>query len=527
MTSGTSRYREMRHNFVSGLHKAVECGSSWETFLEFYGRHTNLPFTSAICAWRERPDAGEIRAFSEWSRDRWKIRKGERGVLGQDEAGPGRHLYLFDESQVEHGTDKGGAPLEEPVPRRDWSIVEKHANAIAAMTATSPGAYEVTGIAPALPLLGDMADRRARAVLARHGCASTDAVLGFAYKSALYALLVRAGEAPMFDISDADVSRMVEESGGPAAVGKCMTVMVDWCAEALWQIADYLETTYGNWAEAACAHLLVPSSQGKAADWMIQPDGRTVEVVASESRIKATVLGPGMLPERRCEIDLTRPEVRDGQVRALGFDPEDFVWQGGAHKQTMMEMIDGSLRSAAGGDMGKPSIVEAVGEIETQRLERCDAVRAIASGMLHYCAGEISLQVEAARASWGLDVGYGCKVVEATMEELCERALGTHASDVSNRKNGQTRGRKVEAAAPVPGGREPGHVPDAVLRNDRRALDALGRPPNRVRYEHEGEPRERECLREDPAKDQAEARAAAEASAKGKQALKTRRTTRN
>ena len=146
---------------------------------------------------------------------------------------------------------------------------------------------------------------------------------------------------------------------------------------------------------------------------------------------------------------------------------------------------------------------------------------------LHYCAGEISLQVEAARATWGLDVGYGCKVVEATMEELCERALGTRAPDISNRKNGQTRGCKVEAAVPVPGGREPGHVPDAVLRNDRRALDALGRPPNRVRYEHEGESGERECLREDPAKDQAEARAAAEASAKGKQALKTRRTTRN
>lgn len=513
MTSGTNNYKEMRRIFDAGLAKASESGSAWETFLEFYGRHTNLPFASAVSAWQQSPDAGELRPFADWSRDRWKVRKGEHGILGQDMTAPGKHLFLFDQSQVEPGTDKEGRPLDAPAPLRDWNLVGKHADVISAMTSESPRAGEICGIAPAAAWLADLGDKRAKAIFKRRGRDVGDGALGLAYKSALFSLLVRAGETPVFDIGDADIARLDEHE--LVLAGKCATVITESAADGMWLISEYLEAAYGNWSGGACDHVLVPTSRGTAADWLVQEDGRVVEVVASNGAMSAAVLEGGMpmVPVRRSELDFTRKDVLDDQVRRLGFDPEKFNWKGGSHARTMLQMVDASLRQLGGGDPTRASIDRAAGEMRRVWLERADVAHSLTSGMQHYCAAEIAAQVDAKREKWGLEAGYGAEVVEQSVRERMGRAL-----DVTPRE--KRDGNRKEGRGEEP--REPGSVPDAVLANDEKARRALGREPNRVRYEGEGE-RERPGPKATPLKDEAEAReAAAAAMGRGRQATKTK-----
>lgn len=514
MTSGTNNYKEMRRIFDAGLAKASESGSAWETFLEFYGRHTNLPFTSAVCAWQQSPDAGELRPFADWSRDRWKVRKGEHGILGQDMTAPGKHMFLFDEAHVEPGTDKEGRPLAPPAPVRDWSLVCKHADVISAMTSESPRAGQICGIAPAAAWLTDLGDKRAKAIFKRRGRDVGDGVLSLAYRSALYALLVRAGETPVFDIGDADIARLAPTE--LVLAGKCATVMTESAADGMWLIAEYLEAAYGNWSGGACDHVLVPASRGNAADWLMQDDGRVVEVVASNGAMSAAVLEGcmPMVPVQRSELDFTRKDVLDDQVRRLGFDPETFNWKGGAHAKTMLQMMDASLRQLGGGDPTRASIERAAGEMRRVWLERADVAHSLTSGMQHYCAAEIAAQVDAKREKWGLDAGYGAEVVEQSVRERMGRALDVtpRASREETRKEGRDGH----------GPREPGSVPEAVIANDEKARRALGREPNRVRYEGEEE-RKRPGPAATPLKDEAEAReASAAAVGRGRQATKTK-----
>lgn len=514
MTSGTNNYKEMRRIFDEGLARASESGSAWETFLEFYGRHTNLPFTSAICAWQQRPDAGELRPFADWSRDRWKVRKGDHGILGQDMTAPGRHLFLFDESQVEPGTDKEGRPLDPPAPMRDWTLVGKHADVISAMTSEAPRAGQICGIAPAAAWMADLADKRAKAIFKRRGRDVGDGVLALAYSSALYALLVRAGETPVFDIGDADIARLAPSD--LVLAGKCATVMTESAADGMWLIAEYLEAAYGNWSGGACDHVLVPTSRGTAADWLVQEDGRVVEVVASNGAMSAAVLEGGMpmVPVRRSELDFTRKDVLDDQVRRLGFDPATFNWKGGAHAKTMLQMVDASLRQLGGGDPARASIDRAAREMRRVWLERADVAHSLTSGMQHYCAAEIAAQVDAKREKWGFEAGYGAEVVEQSVRERMGRALDVTPRD--ERDEGRKEGKGSSD------GREPGSVPEAVLANDEKARRALGREPNRIRYENEGE-RVRPGPEATPLKDEAEAReAAAAAMGRGRQATKTK-----
>lgn len=514
MTNGTNNYKEMRRIIDEGLARASESGSAWETFLEFYGRHTNLPFTSAICAWQQRPDAGELRPFADWSRDRWKVRKGDHGILGQDMTAPGRHLFLFDESQVEPGTDKEGRPLDPPAPVRDWTLVGKHADVISAMTSEAPRAGQICGIAPAAAWMADLADKRAKAIFKRRGRDVGDGVLSLAYRSALYALLVRAGETPVFDIGDADIARLAPSD--LVLAGKCATVMTESAADEMWLIAEYLEAAYGNWSGGACDHVLVPTSRGTAADWLVQEDGRVVEVVASNGAMSAAVLEGGMpmVPVRRSELDFTRKDVLDDQVRRLGFDPATFNWKGGAHAKTMLQMVDASLRQLGGGDPARASIDRAAREMRRVWLERADVAHSLTSGMQHYCAAEIAAQVDAKREKWGLEAGYGAEVVEQSVRERMGRALDVTPRD--ERDEGRKEGKGSSD------GREPGSVPEAVLANDEKARRALGREPNRIRYENEGE-RVRPGPEATPLKDEAEAReAAAAAMGRGRQATKTK-----
>lgn len=521
MTGGTNGYKEMRKNLSEALKRASLDGKSWEEFLTFYGHHTNLPFTSAMCAWAERPEAGEIRPFAEWSCDRWKVKKGEHGILGQDVTAPGKHLYLFDQSQVEPGTDKEGNPLAPPAPLRDWTIVAKHADTISAMTFERPSAYELNGIAPAVSWFSDMACKRAMAVFGRMRREPTEAERTLIYKSALYAAIVRAGENPAFDIGDADVASVTETGGDMVAVGKGAAIITEACSDYAWQIASYLDAAYGNLAEAACAHILVPKSAATAAEWLMQDDGRVVEIMARDGKMQASVLSASMMPTvTGIALDFVRPEKLSSQVAALGFEPSSFDWTRKMHAGTIIQMLDTSLREAAGGDPCRASIADAARTMHEAYLDRADSTHAITSGMQYYCARELAMQVDDRRMRWGLE-GDGEEVMQRCVSERYGRAL---EGVVTDKRGDKRKGRNTQGA---PAGSdtdaEPGEIPEAVLRNDEIARRALGREPNRVRYEGEARAKKMTSPETSPTKDEIEAReAAAAAAAVGRRAQKTR-----
>lgn len=521
MTGGTNGYKEMRKNLAEALKSATSSGKSWEEFLTFYGHHTNLPFTSAMCAWVERPEAGEIRPFAEWSSDRWKVKKGEHGILGQDVTAPGKHLYLFDQSQIEPGTDKEGNPLAPPIPLRDWSIVAKHADTISAMTFERPSAYELNGIAPAVSWFSDMASKRAMAVFGRLRREPTEAERSLVYKSALYAALVRADEEPAFDIGDADVAYVTETGGDMVAVGKGAAVIAEVCSDYAWQIAAYLDATYGNMAEAACAHILVPKSRATAAEWLMQDDGRVVEILARDGKMHASVISGDMMPTvTGVALDFARPEKLSSQVTALGFDPNTFDWSRKMHGGTVIQMLDASLREAAGGDPRRAPISDAAREMHLAYRDKADSTHALTSGMQYYCARELAMQVDDRQVRWGLE-GDGEEVMQRSVSERYGRALEGAITEKRGNKRQYKNASEVDGSlrADV----EPGEVPEAVLRNDEIARRVLGREPNRVRYEGEMTPKENPRAEASPTKDEIEAReAAAAAAAVGRRAQKTR-----
>lgn len=520
MTGGTNGYKEMRKNLAEALKSATSSGKSWEEFLKFYGHHTNLPFTSAMCAWAERPEAGEIRPFAEWSSDRWKVKKGEHGILGQDVTAPGKHLYLFDQSQIEPGTDKEGNPLAPPIPLRDWSIIAKQADTISAMTFERPSAYEPNGIAPAVSWFSDMASKRAMAVFGRLRREPTEAERSLVYKSALYAALVRAGEEPAFDIGDADVAYVTETGGDMVAVGKGAAIIAEVCSDYAWQTAAYLEATYGNMAEMACAHILVPKSRATAAEWLMQEDGRVVEILARDGHMRASVFSGDMMPTvTGVTLDFARPEKLSLQVAALGFDPSTFDWSRKMHAGTVIQMLDASLREAAGGDPRRAPISDAAREMHQAYQDKADSTHSLTSGMQYYCARELAMQVNDRQMRWGLE-GAGEEVMQRSISERYGLALeGATAEKRGSKRRGRNAGG-IDAGlnADV----EPGEVPEAVLRNDAIARRVLGREPNRVRYEGETTPKEMAGSEASPTKDEIEAReAAAAAAAVGRRTQKT------